>query len=358
MRQCFLLLAAAACLTAQRPTAPAAAPSAPSGPTLKGPPVPGDALGFDVSQAITGRVVLENRQAPSEPLPVEYSCRGTLRGTLTDNKGRFSIVIGHQQVARTSLANALPQIEGCKVQVRIPGFEEILVTLKHPQSPADLNVGDLVLKSVGLQGQAVFSESSRGAPGKARSQYLRALEALNAGKPSEALAALDKAIVAYPQYAAAMQVKGYILEGAGQRDAAREAYRQAVAADPSYAKPLVQLAEMAAEDQNAAEAARWAEMANKLVPGAFPSVYLTQGNALFNLGKFEEAEQAARSGLDADPRGMYPGLRRLMGEVLYQKHSYAAALVQLQQYIEDAPEAADIVGVQERVQSCKRLAGK
>jgi tetratricopeptide (TPR) repeat protein len=313
-------------------------------------------LGFDIHLALSGRVLLENRQPSPEPVPVEYSCRGASLGALTDAKGRFSIVIGQQQVARTSLTNALPALEGCRIQVRIPGFEEILVTLKRPRALGDLNVGDLPLKSAGLQGNAVFSESGRNAPGKARQNYVRSLEALNAGRLPEALAFLDKAIAAYPQYAAALQVKGYVLELMGQREPAHQAYGQAVAADPAYAKPLVQLADMAAEDQNAAEAARWVGMANRLAPGAFPGVYLTEGSAYFNLGRFDDAEKAARAGLDADPQCIYPGLRRLMGEVLYQKRSYAAALEQFERYVKEAPEALDLGSIQERVESSKRLA--
>ena len=44
-----------------------------------------------------------------------------------------------------------------------------------------------------------------------------------------------------------------------------------------------------------------------------------------------------------------------MAEVLYQKHSYAAALELYEWYLKEAPQAEDIASVQERVQSCKRL---
>ena len=137
---------------------------------------------------------------------------------------------------------------------------------------------------------------------------------------------MDKAIAAYPKYASALQLKGIVLERMGQREAARAAYQQAVTADPDYAKPLVQLADMAAEDQNPAEAARWAAMVNRMVPGAYPGMYLIEGGAYCDLNRYDDAEKAAREGIAADPRGAYPGLRRLMGEVSYQKRSYAAAL--------------------------------
>jgi hypothetical protein len=44
-----------------------------------------------------------------------------------------------------------------------------------------------------------------------------------------------------------------------------------------------------------------------------------------------------------------------MGEVLYQKRGYAAALDLFEWYLKEAPEAADIVSVQGRVQSCQRF---
>jgi tetratricopeptide (TPR) repeat protein len=314
-----------------------------------------DSMDYDVRVAVSGRVLLDDRQPPPEPIPVEYSCRGASRATLTDAKGRFSIGIDYQQAGRTNLSYNLPDVAGCRVQIRLPGFEEVLVTLKRPQGLSDLNVGDLTLKPAGLQGAAVFSASGRNAPGKARANYLRALEAINTGKYPEALASLGKAVAGYPQYAAALQLKGGVLELMGQAEAAREAYRQAAAADPAYAKPLVQLAEMAAGEQNAAEAARWAGMANRLVPGAYPSVYLIEAGADFDLNRIDDADKAVRAGIDADPKCVYPGLRKLLGEVLYRKHSYAGALEQFEWYLKEAPAAADIGTVQERVRSCQKL---
>jgi tetratricopeptide (TPR) repeat protein len=312
-------------------------------------------LNFDVALALSGRVLLDDRQPPPEPVPVEYSCHGASLGALTDAKGRFSITIGFQQAARTDVLTTPLDIDGCRLQIRMQGFEDVLVTLKRPRRPSDLSLGDLTLKAAGPPGNAGFSEFGLNAPGKARSNYLRAFEAINEGHYPEALASLDKAIAANPKYASALQLKGAVLERMGQREAAREAYQRAVAADPAYAKPLVQLAEMAAEDQNPAEVVRWAAMANRLVPGAYPGVYLIEGSAHFDLKSYDDAEKAAREGIEADPKGIYPGLRKLMGEVLYRKRSYAAALDLFEWYLKEAPAAADIVSAQERVQACKRL---
>jgi tetratricopeptide (TPR) repeat protein len=96
-------------------------------------------------------------------------------------------------------------------------------------------------------------------------------------------------------------------------------------------------------------------MANRLVPGAYPGVYLVEGSACFDLGRYDDAEKAARQGIDADPKYIYPGLRKLMGELLYRKGKYAAALELFEWFLKEAPQAPDIVNVQERVRACKKL---
>jgi tetratricopeptide (TPR) repeat protein len=318
-----------------------------------------DSLNFDVALAVSGRVLLEDRQPPPEPVLAQFECHGASSGVFTDSKGGFSIKIGAQQATRGG--NLLPAslgIDECSVRIRMQGFEDVLVTLDQPRRLSDLSLGDLTLHPAGPHAIAGFSVTGRSAPAKARSNYVRAFDTINAGKYSEALASLDKAIAAYPKYASAIELKGIVLERMEQREAARAAYQQAATADPAYARPLVQLANMAAEDRNPTEAARWAAMVNLLVPGAYPDMYLIEGGAYCDLNRYDDAEKAAREGIAADPRGAYPGLRRLMGEALYQKRNYAAALDLFESYLKEAPQAADVVSIQERVQSCKRLVKK
>jgi tetratricopeptide (TPR) repeat protein len=347
MRELLLFLIAAAPLAAQGMSSPI--------PKVVQRPQQQDLMNYDISLAVSGRVLLEDRQPPPEPVLVEYSCRGKSQGVVTDAKGHFSITVGSQQASRTADVVDRSVVEGCRVQIHIPGFEEVLVPVKPPTKVASLTVGDLTLKQIGPQANAVFSASARSAPSKAHANFVRAYEATIAGKYPDALSALHKAIAAYPQYASALQLKGNVLEFMGQRDAAREAYQQAVAADPAYATPLVQLAEMAAEDQNSADALRWSGMVNRLVPGGYPNEYLIEGGADFILGHYGDAEKVTRAGMDADPKETCPGLRKLMGEVLFRKGNYAAALTQFEWYVKEAPDAADVVSAQQRVETCKRL---
>ena len=124
---------------------------------------------------------------------------------MTNAQGRFTIPLGVQQATRTADVADPVAVEGCRVQVRIPGFEEILVPVKRPEKISGLTVGDLTLKQVNPQASAAFSAAGRSAPPKARSIFIRAFEAINTRKYSEAMSALDKALIVYPQYASALQ---------------------------------------------------------------------------------------------------------------------------------------------------------
>ncbi|GEM_PF-4462849 len=359
MRLLFVLAISTFALFAQRPTptAPGSGPVAPgTGPTGRGTDFPGDTLGYTQQIAVTGRLLLDDREPPPEPVQVDCVCSGKLISTVTDSKGRFSIPVGSQQVARSALGTALPEFSGCRVLVRVPGFEDLDVKLKHATRLSDLEIGELTLKSTGPGSAFIFSTVARSAPGKARSQLIHALVSIGSGHFEEALASLDKAIRAFPQYSTAFELMGEVLEQTGRRDLARECYRQAATADPAYGKPLVRLAEMAADDQNAEEAARWAGMANHLAPGAFAKTYLIEGSAYFNLGRIDDAGKAAQAGIGADRADSVPGLHRLFGEVLYQQRKYAAARDQFNLYVTGAPNAPDCADVKARAATCAKLA--
>ena len=356
LRLFVLFVSVAACAQVAPTAGPPAGPrSTDGGPLLKGPAVPGGALGLSQQIAVSGRLLLEDREVPPEPVQVDYLCRGKTISTVTDTKGKFSIPVATKQVASMDLNAAVPELSGCRVQVAVPGFEAVVVELKHSTKLSSLELGDLTLKASGPQSSAVFSAVAGKAPAKARSNYIHALVSIGQNKYKEAIADLDKAIRAFPQYSSAFQLKGEVLEQTGQLEAARECFRQAMAADPGYAKPLVKLAEMAADDQNNEEAARWAGQANQLAPGAFAKMYLVEGSAHFNLERYAEAGKAAQAGIDADRADAVPGLHRLLGEVLFKQRQYAAARDQFSRFLSAAPEAPDATEVKERAQTCEKL---
>jgi len=201
-----------------------------------------------------------------------------------------------------------------------------------------------------------MSARSAAAPEKARREYIRALEDIGLRRFDDARQKLNKATRLFADYAAAHYSMGQVEDRLGNRTAARAAFERAAAADPQYVKPLIQLAELAAEDQDSATAARWAGKVNQLAPGVFPGMYLIEGGSAYNLDRYDEAARAARAGLAADPAGALPRLHKLLGEALYRLNDYRGAASELQRYLKLAADAPDNMQVAERARQCERLA--
>jgi regulator of sirC expression with transglutaminase-like and TPR domain len=81
--------------------------------------------------------------------------------------------------------------------------------------------------------------------------------------------------------------------------------------------------------------------------------------AQFNLRNMEEAEKSAREALKLDPQHRIPKLEHLLGVILANKADYAGAAAHMKNYIERAPDAADIDTVRKQlVEIEKLLAGR
>lgn len=301
-------------------------------------------------------MLLENRQPPPEPVAVTVNCLGKPVSEWTDRKGRFSVPLGSTAWGGASFSGDVSALNGCHAQIRLAGYDPYEKNLGKSLTMKDLDAGDIVLKPHTAGAAASFSRLTAAAPETARKEYVRALEAAGSKEYQKAILLLDRATGIYPPFAAALFLKGVLFERTGQRNNAVQAYRRAAEADPSYVKPLAQLAEIYAEDQDPEPAAQWARRANSVAPGLDPGMYLIEGAAWFNLNRFDEAEQAARSGIKADSARTQPRLFKLLGEVLFRKHRYAEARLQFEAYLSIGMNAPDAEQVQEMVARCEKLA--
>lgn len=358
------LLSASALAPAQQTTPaapappPAASPSPTNFPTSGTPdkPLGPNPYETSVSVALLGQVVLQPAALLPEPVPLQYSCPGNSFTEWTDAKGRFSIDLGRQTAAGSTTPGAIPSLHGCHLLLQLPGFEEISINLGKLHRQSDLDLGKIALKSRGAGGALLFSARAAAAPDAARRAYIHALEAASTRDYPLALKEIDKALKAFPSHAPALQLKGQLFERSGHRAAARLAYSQAAQADPNYVKPLLQLAEMAGEDQDPAECARWAAEVNRLAPNSFPHIYFAEAASYFNLDRFADAERVAAAGRAADTTHSFPRLRKVHGESLFRLNRYAEATLAFDEYLQDAPGAPDLDDVATRRAECDRLA--
>lgn len=351
-------------LPAQAPAPPPVqAPAAPARPVftdpwMRPPESPDAQRAYEdaVGVVLVGRVVLAGTNSLPEPVPVEYVCPNDRRTEWTDGHGRFRIGLGGQSFSGSMVAGGPPGVRGCKVVLQLPGFEPVVVDLEKRGAKAGLDLGRLELKPKQAAEQMLFSERAAAAPAGARRAYVRALELRSAGSLPEALTELAKALQVDAQYAPALQLRGQIQERMKQREAARASYRAAAQADPKYLKPLVSLAEMAAEDQDPEQTAYWAGRVNRLAPDAFPNLYFAEGASYFNVGRFEEAARVAQAGCAADATHSFPRLQKLLGQALFKLNRYGAAAAAFEEYLRLAAGAADEADVRARAADAERLA--
>lgn len=303
--------------------------------------------------AITGRVLLAKNMPPPDPVAVIVVCNTPLsswegslgdRGSVTDRQGRFSVVLG-QMLSGTRSANGmsgLPRMGGCEAVIRVPGFEPFRKDLTRIVNLSGLDLRDILLKPSGDYGAGtVISRTSYSAPDAARKEYLIALHDAGAYNDSDALARLQKAVRLYPAYASAHYTMGQILDRAVRRDEAKTAYQKASEADANYVSPLLQLAQMAAEDRDWKTAAAQARRVVELSPSLFPDMYLILAGAQFNDGDLAAAEKSAREGLAASAASRLPRLHLLLAETLSRAKRFGEASEQYLLFatlVKDTPE--------------------
>lgn len=325
-----------------------------SGQTILPQPEPHSSVGsIKPELTLSGRVLLPNGHVPPEPVQVECSGAGASFVLWTDARGGFSIPLEKFEVPHTS--DGMPDFSRTRLTFRLPGVAEQSVALNTIRTARDLNLPDIRLVTVAPQAAgAMLSDTSLQVPSAARKAYLRALREMGENNLTQAIASFDRAVALYPGYAAAYLWKGRTLEKLGNRDAAREAYRFAAGADPAYAQPLIELASMASQDQNSAEAAGWAERLNRQSPGTYPQMYLVAAISNYNLEHFDVAAKAAREGIAADRAHAYPGLHRSLGQSLYATRDYAGARTELAEYLAAVQNAEDAAEIRALIADCDR----
>lgn len=305
--------------------------------------------------AVSGRVLLENGAPSPEPVAVLLECVGARSftgpshdaATLTDGKGRFSLLVGLNNTPGTPNTrgggSGLPRLQGCQAVIHLPGYASWRKDLGRLTSLSDFDLGSIRLQRIARGGAGrTISATSQHAPEKARREYVAAMGDAYSHRTSDALRRLDKAVALYPAYAAAHYLAGYLHDRQAERALARDCYRKAAAADPSYVNPILQLAQMAAEENDYSETARLSAQVIALMPEAYAEIYLISAGADFSLGQFEKAEATARAALAAGLDSESPRLRLILAETLWKQKKYAEArqhYLRFADTIREGPEA-------------------
>lgn len=303
---------------------------------------------------LTGKVILADGSPLADSVNVELLCNGTVRQqAFTFSDGSFSFELGD----RTAFADASfgtstrnlntdsfdgsMNLTGCDLRAVLPGFLSVSLQLgmRRALENYEYEVGDIVLRRLdGVSGSTV-SLTDLAVPKKARKAYEKATKELTRKKVkhSRVTKELEKAVSLYPKYAAAWNLLGKTRLSVKDEVGAREAFQQAMEADPKYVSPYIELAMLEGDNNRWEEVARLSDRILQLNPYVSQAHYFS-ALANFNLGKLDLAAKSIHEYKKNEVSKTLPDSYYLAGAIFASKGSYTSAAAELRQLLKIFPK--------------------
>jgi len=376
MRAASALILGAVLASAQQTSAPA--PTTPTAPTNGGgggTPAPTSIPQVSPQQTqtpkpiqqpifISGVVTLPDGSEPPERVLIERLCSANnVRSEgYTDAKGRFALQLGQslQLVPDASQQMVMDGTQGfgnnqagivnqsndpylaCELRARLAGYRSSTILLAGRRAMDNPDVGRLILYPIiKTDGQAISATSST-ASKDARKAFEKGLSEVKKQKWDSAEKELHKAVELHPKYAEAWMELGKVRLANKRLPEAREAIRQAIAADPQYVYPYEPMYQIAFEEANWQELADTTERLLRLNPYDFPDAYYFNGVANYQLKQYDVAMKSLEQAIAGGRRGLNPKVHYVLGLVLIQKRDLPAAAQSLITFTEISPNDSQI----------------
>lgn len=333
---------------------------------------------------LSGKVMLDDGTAPPETVVIERVCGASHRPeAYTDTKGRFSFQLGQSQQAfsdasvdasdTTRLSGGSsggrtqgsgsgaplgsdPRLTGCDLRASLAGYRSEVVSLGGRRVLDDPDVGTIILHRLGNVEGATISATSLAAPKDAKKAYEKGVDSMKKQDWPGAQKQLEKAVNAYPRYAAAWYQLGTVEERQDNVPEARKAFAQAVQADPKYLRPYLPIANLALREKNWQEAADATDKLLRLDPVDLPQALVYNAIANLNLNHLDVAEKSAREAVRIDTHHEFPRAEYVLGFILGRKQDYAAAVPLMKSYVAHDPNASDIEVIRKQIVQMEQTA--
>lgn len=385
------LFAAITC--AQTAPPKGAPPSAPGSSTTSPPTVSRPTSSGTLNRGtifVSGRVMLEDGTAPTEPVVIEKICGSSRRAEAhTDNKGEFSFQLGMGAVNTEALSDMSAEtsrvpgsgptlgaaqsigtpgnasggrlsesstLMGCELHAVLAGYWSRNVTLGPNSGLDSTDVGVIILKHLapGNDGNTV-SMTNALAPKDAKKAYDKARQLIAKGKSADAKVNLVKAVEIYPKYASAWFELGTLQMEAEDPAAARQSFDKSLEADPKYLPPYERIAVLELRDRQWRELATTTGRLIQLNAYEFPQAYFYNALAHLNLVEPEAAEKSAREALKQDPQ-KFSRATYVLGLALAQRGDFTGGAEQLKAYLLTKPPDAELPQLRQQLAEMERRA--
>jgi Flp pilus assembly protein TadD len=225
------------------------------------------------------------------------------------------------------------------------------VTVSDTGNPVTIRLGTSDAVASQADGEASVSVAEYKVPKKARDAYHKASAALAKQNSEEAAKQLAKALEIYPDYAAALTLRGVMSLDANHSDLAIADFDKAIHADPSYALAYTAMAAVQNQLTKFDEALRSAERSVTLSPRSWQP-YFEMAKASIGKADYQHALQQlakAQTLLSTD----YAPLHLVRAHVMLALKNYNDAMNELQAFLALAPQDRNSPAARETLEKVK-----
>ncbi len=309
---------------------------------------------------LSGKVLMDDGSLLPGPVTVNLVCHGSVRqqdatfgsgdfnielasdlksmdasisGNEADSVDPFARVPGGQNYSDREL-----DLRGCELRTALPGFRSNSIKLGLRRSMENSDVGVIILQRMEEVSGLTVSFTTLRAPKKARKAYAKAQKELKKpkGNVSKAVQELEKAVKAFPEFAAAWYLLGNSRLALKEELAARDAFNRAIKADPNYVNSYLSLAGMEMETQNWTKVERLCETVMDLNPHIVEAQYFN-AVACLNLKKLDSAKESIEKVQAAGPSQFLAGSHYILGAVLAEQQQYDTSAKEFRLFLETSP---------------------
>jgi len=305
---------------------------------------------------LTGKLVSDAGTPVDSSANVVLACGDQIRAhDYSDAHGNFSLSVYVSQdplpIPNTAhpwdQAPVFQNWSGCELYAEIAGFRSERLHLTDRPDAGNTNVGTITVHQVNVSAddpRFTVSVNSLAAPDKARKAFDKGEEAERKGKWEQACDYFKRAVQVYPRYAIAWLELGRLQLRQNSLLDAQQSFRHAVDEDSKLVDGYVELARVAAAQQNWQGLAAASDTLIQRWPDSSSEYWFFDSLAYYNLGNLDQAETSVTRGLRLDSQHQYPQLEYLCGLILGAKKDYKAGAEHIGNYLHLSPNSpiADI----------------
>ena len=345
---------------------------------------------------LEGRITLDDGSPPGAPVAIEMYCNGQTRPVGYSNlKGHFSFrpaensreVVGDASRSgvpggpdggptgtlandgfddplninfgslggTTTHGSGTIDLTGCELRAELPGYRPSRLPLGR-RSIGDSDLGTIVLRAGNKSAGTSVSVTSLQLPGKAHKMLEKALKEMGNKEPDigKAVEELEKTVEKFPKFAAAWSMLGDLRVRTRDREGARQAFGEAIEADPAYLTPYLPLIRMELTEKNWKRAAKLALKCRRLNPYLGEAAYY-HAVAGFNLGDVATVASALDAFQASENAGRFPQGFRMAAFMHAKKGDYPKAAAAMRRFLESSPKSPHAGEIHRKLKEWKEM---